>query len=347
MSRRCRPSALALVCLLLAAPVAAEARLPAGFAGTVPQGPLKPADLRRIGQLGLGLRLVVRWCDLESHPGQYDFSTLDAQIGAAADHGIQVLPEVDATPAWLRAAPYMPPLGKRGLGAWRKFLHALVERYGHRGEFWRGRQRRQPIRRWQLWNEPNFSVFWQPRPSPRGYAKLLHAGAAAVRSADPEAKIVAAGLAPIERQPRPWEFLRRLYRIPGFEDDFDFAALHPYSPNVEYLAYEVERTRAVMAAAGDGRKPLLITEFGVASNAAYPNAMDRGRRGQAAYLERAFERLARERGSWRLAGAYWYTWRDGNADDPFCVFCQYAGLFDLEGKAKPAWWALRRLMLGA
>lgn len=339
--------ALGLICLLLLAADGAAARLPAGFAGVVPQGPLSSADLARIGDLGLGLRLVVRWHDVESRPGRYDFSGLDAQIGAAADSGIRVLPEVDATPAWLRPEPFMPPLGRRGLAAWRGFLAELVGRYGRGGEFWRGRERRQPIRRWQLWNEPNFPVFWRPRPSPRGYAKLLHAGAAAVRRADPAAEIVAAALAPIERQPRPWEFLRRLYRVPGFRADFDLAALHPYSPNVEVLAYEMERTRAVMAAAGDARKPILITEFGVASDGPYPNAMDRGRRGQAAYLERAFERLARERRRWHVAGAYWFAWRDGTADDPVCVFCQYSGLFDAGGEAKPAWWALRRVVTGA
>lgn len=338
--------ALLLICFALVAPAAAGARLPAGFAGVVPQGSLSAAELGRIGELGLGLRLVVRWCDLEPRPGRYDFVALDAQIGAAADRGIRVLPEVDATPAWLRPEPFMPPLGRRGLAAWRAVLRELVGRYGSDGKFWRGRERRVPVRRWQLWNEPNFPVFWRPRPSPRGYAKLLHAGAAAVRGADPRAEIVAAALAPIERQPRPWEFLRRLYRVPGFAADFDLAALHPYSPSVEVLAYEMERTRAVMAAAGDVRKPLLITEFGVASDGPYPNAMDRGRRGQAAYLERAFERLARERRRWGVAGAYWYAWRDRETDDPVCVFCQYSGLFDAAGRAKPAWWALRRVVGG-
>jgi Beta-galactosidase len=342
---RCPQGALALglICLVLAIPAAAEARLPAGFAGVVPQGSLSRADLGRIGGLGLGLRLGVRWCDVEPEPGRYDFSALDAQIGSAAERGIQVLPEVDATPAWLRARPYMPPLGKRGLGAWHNFLRVLVERYGRGGEFWQGRARRQPIGRWQLWNEPNFPVFWRPRPSPRAYAKLLHVGAAAVRGADPRAEIVAAGLAPIERQPLPWEFLRRLYRVPGFRSDFDYAALHPYSPNVEVLAYEIERTREVMAAAGDAGKPLLITEFGVASDSRYPNALDRGPRGQAAYLSRAFGRLARERKRWHVGGAYWFAWQDTATDDPLCVFCQHSGLFNVAGAPKPAWQALRRL----
>ena len=75
-----RPPALTLglICLALAIPAAAEARLPPGFAGVVPHGPLSSADFERMGELGLGLRLGIRWCDVEPKPGHYDFSALDA-----------------------------------------------------------------------------------------------------------------------------------------------------------------------------------------------------------------------------------------------------------------------------
>lgn len=340
---RLLPVAVLLVLGLLLLPSAASARLPTGFAGVVPQGPLSERDLDRIGGAGLGLRLVIGWSEVEPRPGAYEFSALDARIGAAADRGIAVLPVVHGSPGWLRARPEQPPLGRRGLVAWRSLLRELVERYGSGGGFWRGRLRDRPLRRWQLWNEPNFPLFWRPRPSPAAYAKLLHAGAAAIRDADPSAQIVAAGLAPIERQPPPWEFLRRLYRVPGFRADIDYVALHPYSADIGVLTERVRRTRAVMAAAGDRRKPLLVTEIGVASGSDSATAMDRGEAGQAAYLEQAFGLLARER-RWRVAGAYWYAWADKRGDDPACVFCNFTGLFDLRGEPKPAWRALQRIL---
>jgi Glycosyl hydrolase catalytic core len=344
--RACRLAlALVLAGLLPALAAPAWAKLPAGFAGVVPQAPLSAADYDRIGAEGLGLRLVVRWAQIETRPGHYDFAALDAELGAAADRGIRVLPEVDASPAWLKPRPFMPPLGGRGLRSWRAFLRAMVERYGPGGEFWRGRERRLPIHRWQIWNEPNFAIFWEPKPSVRGYAKLLDASASAIRAVDPKAQIVAAAVAPIAHEPPPWVFLRRLYAVPGARADFDLAALHPYAPSLRYLAYQLDRTRRVMAAAGDRRKPILITEFGVASDALHPNAMDRGPRGQARFLEAAFERLARER-RWRVAGAFWFAWRDGSTDDPYCVFCRDAGLFTASGEPKPAWRALRRVLGG-
>lgn len=336
--------ALALACALALPSGVAAARLPAGFAGVVPQGPLSPGDFDRIGGLGLGLRLGVSWRAVEEEPGAYDFSALDAEVGAAADRGITVLPVVYGTPAWLRPDPFRPPLGRAGLAAWRGFLRELVRRYGRGGEFWQGRGRRVPLRRWQLWNEPNFPIFWRPGPSPAAYAKLLHAGAAAIRGVDPRAQIVAAGLAPIERQPPPWQFLRRLYRVPGFRADADLIALHPYSARFAVLAERVGRMRAVMAAAGDARKSLLITEIGAASSSSRPDVMDLGLLGQASYLEQSMLGLARFR-RWRIGAVYWYAWQDKLGDDPTCQFCPYVGLLDADGAPKPAWWALRRLVV--
>lgn len=331
--------------ILAAAPAAATPlRVPAGFVGVVPQAPLRAADLERIGRLGLDVRLPVFWYDVERRPGEYDFEALDRVIGAAADRGIRVLPQLGGSPGWATPDPARPPLGRSAIAAWRGFLRAMVERYGPDGDFWQGRGRRVPVRRWQVWNEPNFWVFWRPRPTPRGYARLLHASAAAIRGADPGARIVAAAVAPIERALKPWEFMRRMYRVPGFRDDFDVAALHPYSPSLRGVEYQVRRFRRVMARAGDGRKPLLLTELGVASDGVPPTAFDRGPLGQARFLERTFERLLERRRRWRIAGAYWFTWRDAGGLDPSCSFCQHAGLLDVRGEPKPAWWALRRVV---
>lgn len=325
-----------------AAPPARGATPPPGFFGVVPQAPLSSADLARIGDAGLGLRLPVTWYGVEPQQGVFDFAELDRVIGEAADRGIAVMPQLGGTPPWIASSPASHPLSQRGLAAWRGFLARLVARYGSDGSFWPGRAHRQPVRRWQIWNEPNFNLYWSP-PSPRDYAHLLHVSAATIRKLDPKARIVAAAVAPIEHAMRPWAFLEKLYRVPGFRRDFDFAALHPYASTSTGVAYGVRRVRRVMAKAGDGRKPLLVTEVGVASAAQRPNPFDQSV-GQARFLQTTFEKLLLERRRWRLAGAYWFTWQDGGADDPTCVFCQYAGLFDAAGQPKPAWWTLQRLL---
>ena len=100
-----------------------------------------------------------------------------------------------------------------------------------------------------------------------------------------------------------------------------------------------------MARAGDAATPLLLTEFGTASSGAFPNPYDKGLAGQAIYLRRAFRLLLRKRARWRIAGADWFAWQDGPSADPHCVFCEFAGLFDFAGRAKPSWHAFRSVAL--
>ena len=146
---------------------------------------------------------------------------------------------------------------------------------------------------------------------------------------------------------KTWVFMRRLLRAPGVRADFDLAALHPYAANMPQMGYQLSRVRAAMVAGGAARKPLLVTEIGVASDGAYPSAFVKGRSGQAEFLEAAFARLRAMRHRWRIAGAYWFTWRDQPRPDPHCSFCQGAGLLELEGGGKPAWTAYRRVVARA
>lgn len=138
-----------------------------------------------------------------------------------------------------------------------------------------------------------------------------------------------------------------MYQVPGVRRSFDFAALHPYASSISGLELEVRKMRRVMARAGDGSKPLLVTEIGVASNGIFPNPFDKGERGQARFLGKAYRLMLTNRRRWRLAGAYWFTWQDLTEADPQCVFCQYAGLFDANGKPKPSWRTLRHLVLSS
>lgn len=331
-----------LALLLLSAPPAvARPAVPRGFFGVVPQGPLGARDFKRMHGVVGTLRIPIYWPQVEPRRGELDFRALDAIVAPAAAAGVRVLPFVYGTPAWLAADPARPPLSATARSAWAGFLRALVHRYGPQGELWGGGSSRMAIRQWQIWNEPNFLLFWRPRPSPVGYARLLRVSARAVRTADRGAGVIAAGLAPVEGGMLPWTFLRKLYAVPGVRASFDLAAVHPYSPSLGGMSYQVRKARQVMAAAGDSNTPLLVSELGVASDSLLPTAFDWGSKGQASFLRRAYGLLLRARDRWHLAGVDWYAWRDLPTADPHCVFCEYAGLLDPSGKPKPAWQALR------
>ncbi len=322
-----------------------NASVPREFFGIVPQSPPSIADFGRMQGVVGTLRIPVEWFRIESRPGTYDFEGLDRVVGEAAGAGIRVLPFVYGSPTWLTGDPARPPLASsEARRAWTLFLRRLVRRYGPDGSFWQGRDTRLPIRRWQIWNEPNYLLFWRPRPSPRGYARLLRISAPAIRRLDPGARILTAGVAPVEAGITPWSFLRRMYAVPGVAHYFDVVALHPYAPYVEWVKREIRFVRRVMVDAGDGGTPLQLTELGVASDGVLENVFDEGPIGQAAFLRKAYRLVLRNRRGWHISGLDWFTWRDAASPDPNCVFCEYGGLLTDEGTPKPAWGAFRYLV---
>src|SRR5207248_9639332 len=89
----------------------------------------------------------------------------------------------------------------------------------------------------------------------RRYVARLRAGHRAIKSADPGAKLVLAGLPNAS-----WRDLAKIYRAGG-RPWFDVAAVHPYTYYVRNVIKLVVLFRSVMARYGDARKPLVVSEF--------------------------------------------------------------------------------------
>ena len=304
-------------------------RLPADFVGIYSDDVFfRDADYRHetlARQHRAGVRLIRQpfaWNEFEARPERYD-----EFVGAAADAGIRVLPVV------LGPEPGVEPAGQgmrppRSPQAYARFAAALVERYGPGGSFWDDNpgKRRQPIRSWQIWNEPNIPSFWAPTPEPAAYSRLLHSASEAIRAADPDAEIVAAGL-PDSRLGMPAS--RFLEAIDP--DTYDTVALHPYAATP---AQVVRKVRAV--ATGD--KPVWVTEFGWGTGGR-DGPLHVSREAQARYVSETFQRLA----ALDLRGAVYFQWRD---PEPFPgrrpIWPYFAGLLEVDGRAKPALSAFER-----
>jgi hypothetical protein len=346
---------LALVAAL-AVPAAAQA-LPRGFFGIGPQTALSEADVAYMKAGGIGsVRWPVAWPSVQpTAKRSYDWSGVDAAVGAAARRGLPVLPFLYATPRWLASKPTTLPIDSaRAKSAWTAFVTAAVERYGPGGSFWAENApgapgvnsvnaipRPLPVRAWQVWNEANFFYFAFP-VSPSRYAKLLKLSAPAIRSVDPSAKVLLSGLFgdPDEAGWRGMDaddFLERIYRVRGVEPHFDAVALHPYAFHVEDLEDLTEATREVLLENHDPGVALYITEMGWGSqNDPHVVAFEQGMAGQARELRGAYRYLIRNRGRLNLKGTYWFSWKDVKGD---CSFCDSVGLFH-EGagfRPKPAW----------
>jgi polysaccharide biosynthesis protein PslG len=296
------------------------------------------AMLARLGRGGVGtLRVNLAWAYVQAGPGQpYDWSHYDPVVRDAARNGVRVLATVYGSPGWVQPTPEIPPLGPSLLG-FAAFTRAAVERYGRNGTFWSEHPDlpRVPITDWQLWNEPNFGLFWKPVPDPQQYLELLRPFHTAVKDADPGARVLLGGVFPTPRDDPTMEtFLSELYRA-GAARFFDVAAVHPYAATPEEAVHRVRDLRELMRRFGDAEEPIWITEVGWASGGA-PSGLTVTPARQAAYLSQTFHLAADARDRLGIAGVIWYSLKD--TPGPF--WPGHCGLFELDGAPKPSWEAL-------
>ena len=316
------------------------------FYGVISGEPLPGAEqLARLGRGGVGsLRVNLAWGYVQAGPdAAYDWSHYDAVIANAARSGIRVLATVYSSPAWAEPSPETPPLG-HSLHPFEAFVTAAVKRYGAGGTFWSQHPDllALPITDWQLWNEPNFALFWKPAPDARQYLTLLRAFHAAVKRADASGRVLLGGLFPTPTDGVSLEdFLTELYRAGG-RRDFDSMAIHPYAGTPEAMLDRVSEARDVMDRFGDEEKPIWITEVGWASAGA-PSGLTVGPSRQAVYLRRTFELAADGRDRLGIAGVIWYS----ASDTPGPLWPAHCGLFTMDGTPKPAWDAFAAIAGGS
>ena len=267
------------------------------------------------------------------------FSDLDRIVGSAARRGLTVLPVVESSPSWDALRPGTVGSPPKSAAPFAAFLTALVDRYGPRGSFWSGHPSvpRVPIRMWQIWNEPHLVTYWSEQPFASSYVKLLAAAHAAVKAADPGAKVVLAGLANYS-----WRYLANIYRVPGAKQLFDIVAIHPYTAQPRGVITILRRARAVMDRFGDSQKPILATEI------TWPSSLHHAppqfgvsvtEQQQAQRLGQLLPLLAANRAKLGVIGFYWYTWMGDETPRAKPYAFDYAGLLsDVNGTvtAKPA-----------
>jgi hypothetical protein len=209
----------------------------------------REAALRAARALGAThLRLNVLWGAQAVVPSQqnqtsvpsnitYNFAPWDFVIQRAAAYGIKT--QLDLTgdpPAWAcgtKRPPYQCDGNKPKIKYWKHFVAAAADHF------------RGSVKRYSLWNEPNWHTWLSPhKKSPRLYRKLVQTGYKAIKRQNKKAEVVIGELAPHYRPKLsipPLQFIRemvcvnkRLKPIKGAKKKckgklkFDAFAHHPY-----------------------------------------------------------------------------------------------------------------------
>jgi hypothetical protein len=356
--------ALLVACGMAATP--APAKTPRSFWGVVLSDTPTARDFQKMGKGKVGtLRLQVNWSAVQPYAGACspnpgsacDWSSVDPIVAGIAHAHIQGLATLYGSPGWVShnggffAGRFDPLLSSAGQKGWPAFVSAAAKRYGPHGTFWNSNPQLpyDPIRRWQVWNEQNSSNAFHPRPSPKDYAKLVKITSRKVKATDKHAQIILGGMFGTPggagaKTVTAWKFLSKLYGIAGTKRAFDAIALHPYSPNIAGIKFQVEKLRKVLARHHDSKSKLWLTELGWGSDAKHVHGnhgqnLTKTPKQQKNLLVNSFKLLRSHRTSWNVAGVTWYSFRDPVNTAGQCTFCLSSGLVKKDFKPKPAWFA--------
>jgi hypothetical protein len=274
------------------------------------------------------LRADFAWSSLEfAGRGRYSWGPADRLVAAANARGIHLLAMVAYTPTWDRPPGTTDHYQPTDPTAFAEFVQAAAHRYAPLG-----------LHAWEIWNEPNMRDFWQPQPDVARYTELLRLGSAAIHSADPSALVVSGGAAPASDVPgysiATNEFIAGIYANGG-GPSMQAVGIHPYSfpyppmyPATWNTFYMTSETHAIMAAHGDGAKPIWGTEIGWATGTGAKAVSESQQAAMAAQAISAWSRFS------YAGNLFWYDWQDlsSNLSNEF----DNMGVLRYDGSAKPA-----------
>ena len=365
------PIALLTVAALLAAAAPARAaielgvqddplvvRLPSAFGGFGAERLLAPARVdAALDRLEVDVvRINVPWARVAGErPGDgLDLGLYDLAVDRIRAGGRRVQMTLSGpAPAWAT--------GNRVIGAWRPDAKRYAAFAGAVARHFRGR-----VRRYSLWNEPNWWNLLRPRmEAGRLYRRMYRRGYAAVKAADPRAAVLFGELAPLG-QPKaataPLRFLRRITcsdrawratrRCPPLVADG--VALHPYTlrwapewpgrrrddvtmGSLRRLTRALDRlARRGALSTPAGRAPsLYLTEWGYHARSARVREPRRSR-----YVRRGLALAARTR---RVKQVVWYQLA---APPPALDVHWDSALMDHRGRPRPVFRAVRAWSAG-
>jgi hypothetical protein len=233
---------------------------------------------------------------------QYRWAERDARVAAMARYGLRWYPIVDYSASWASSIPgdqFAPPARDEDFAA---FAAALAARYGRGGAFWAEHPELPalPVESYEIWNEPDFSQFWHADGEPGArYASLYASSRAAIKQADPAARVVVGGLVDWNG-PR---FVRAMYRArPDLRGNVDALGYHEYHHDVADVHRSLSEIRRVLRGVGGSAVPIELTEVG------WSSVME-----TEAYRAKSLGQVVRQVPSWGLGvtRVMPFSWLDG------------------------------------
>ncbi|MCL5958129.1 MAG: glycosyl hydrolase [Chloroflexi bacterium] len=235
-----------------------------------------------------------RWDWIQPQPDKWEWAYTDEMVALQTAEGISILGLLDYAVAWSAGKESdRPHYGMPDVQKWYNYVYEVAKRYQSK------------VLYWELWNEENTSLFWKPEPNAEQYTQILKAGYAAVKAANPKAKVLIGGTAGVDTK-----FFDQVAANGGW-NYFDVLAVHPYLPRPSFDQGDLpgELVKAKNAVDKYGEKPIWITEVGW--NSSTSGAGLGTEEQQAIYMVRTYLQALSSPGVEKL---FWYEFHDDGAN---------------------------------
>ena len=298
--------------------------------------------LQKMKDIGVtNVRVLVPWANIELKdpdlPGATrNWAAMDMIVNAANAKGMGILGVLNSTPTW--ATESSPVNGQpKDVNDFAAFAKQVALRYGDK------------ISAYEIWNEPNAFIFWNP-VDPVDYTKMLKAAYTSIKQAAAQLNIditviggvVGAGTTLGNWTMNPVDFVKAMYNA-GANGFFDALSFHPYDyysmfGSGNFAASQVKALRDLMdsyLAPGQEQLKMWISEYGLPTNLVTEAA-------QQAYIQDFIS-------TWqKIAGAgpiFLYTLLDSAAKNEDLTDNEaHFGLYYEDGTPKPIALILKKLI---
>lgn len=277
--------------------------------------PARDLNLLQAGGFGM-IRMDFAWGGVEREKGVYDFTAYDQLTDGLAKRGIRPLYILDySNPLYEKDRSVVTEEGRQ---AFARFAAAAAKHYAGRGILW------------ELWNEPNIPMFWQPNPNANDYMALAKVVLPAIHAADPMAICVAPATSTVDLI-----FLEACFSQ-GLLPLVDAVSVHPYRQSMpESVILDIQNLRTLIARYSPDRPdiPVISGEWGY-SDIWGECGIDR----QGYYLPRQFLTNM----SLGIPVSIWYDWHNDGTNPTEGE--HHFGTVDWDYNPKPNYLGMQRLV---
>lgn len=204
--------------------------------------------VRLMKEAGIGwVRMDFLWEDIEPQPNKLNFDKYDKIVDLLTKNNIKILGLLNYCATWASSCGKWnsPPAHNK---LFVKYACLVVKRY------------KDQIKYWEIWNEPDSHIYWQPQDGLKRYCLLLKDVYLALKKADPQCNILNGGFA------KGAASVNNLYDNKA-KDYFDILNLHifesPLNPGaVKRISAYPKLVYKIMKRNQDENKKIWVTEIG-------------------------------------------------------------------------------------